>query len=66
MGYALNFSLKLFPFYHLDDTSFDLVIFENNYGTVNFKADRLENLCFNPLDYFHRGSDRTELDPCRL
>ena len=36
---------------------------KNIYGTVNFKADRLENLCFNPLDYFHRGSDLTDLDP---
>ena len=30
-------------------TSFDLVIFENIYGSVNFDADRLENLFFNPL-----------------
>ena len=36
---------------------------KNIYGTVNFKADRMENLCFNPLDYFHRGSDRADLDP---
>ena len=28
---------------------FDLVIFENIYGSVNFNADRLENLFFNPL-----------------
>ena len=28
---------------------FDLVIFENIYGSVNFDADRLENLFFNPL-----------------
>ena len=38
-------------------------IFENIYGTVNFDADRLENLCFNRLDYLHRASDRTDLDP---
>ena len=30
-------------------TSFDLVIFENIYGSVNFDADRLQNLFFTPL-----------------
>ena len=44
--------------FDLDDTSFDLVIFENIYGTVNFDADRLVNLCFNPLDYLYRASNR--------
>ena len=28
---------------------FDLVIFDNIYGSVNFDTDRLENLFFNPL-----------------
>ena len=32
---------QIFPFNHLDDASFDLVIFEDIYGTVNFNADRL-------------------------
>ena len=36
---------------------------ENIYSTVNFKADRLENFCFNPLDYFHLASDRADLNP---
>ena len=54
---------QIFPFNHLDDASLDLVIFENIYGTVNFDADRLENLCFNPLDYLHRASDRIDLGP---
>ena len=48
----------------LDDTSFDRrVIFENVYATFNFDADRLENLCFDPMDYLHRASDRSDLEP---
>ena len=49
---------------HLDDTSFDRrVIFDNIYDTVNFDVDRLENLCFDPMDYLHRASDRSDLEP---
>ena len=40
-----------------------MLFFENIYSTVNFDADRLESRCFNPLEYLHRASDRTDLDP---
>ena len=39
-------SLFNFPFHHLDDQEFNLMIFEMNQGRVSFDADRLESLNF--------------------
>lgn len=57
------FRLCCFPFNHLDDFSFNLVIFENVYGTVNFDTDRLASLCFNPMEYVQRAGKFNDLDP---
>ena len=54
---------NIFPFNHLDDASFNLVIFENVYGTVNFDADRLASLRFNPMEYIERAGKFNDLDP---
>ena len=54
---------KIFPFNHLDDFSFNLVIFENVHGTVNFDTDRLASLRFNPMEYIQRAGKFNDLDP---
>jgi hypothetical protein len=38
------------PFNHLDDSSFNLVLYELTHGSLNFDNDRFESLLFNPID----------------
>ena len=39
-----------FPFNHLDDSSFNLALYEISHGPLNFNTDRLETLLFNPIE----------------
>ena len=39
-----------FPFNHLDDSSFNLALYEISHGPLNFNSDRLETLLFNPIE----------------
>ena len=39
------------PFYHLDDISYKLALYELTHGPVNIDPIRLESLLFNPLDH---------------
>ena len=41
--------LAFLPFNDLDDDEFQLVLFEHEHGFINFDAERLTNLKFNPL-----------------
>ena len=38
------------PFNHLDDSYFNLVLYELTHGSFNFDNDRFESLLFNPID----------------
>ena len=38
------------PFNHLDDTSFNLAIYELSHGPINCDSDRLSMLLFNPIE----------------
>ena len=38
------------PFNHLDDSSFNLAVYEFSHGPLSYDADRLETLLFNPVD----------------
>ena len=38
------------PFNHLDDGSFNLAVYEFSHGPLNYDADRLETLLFNPVE----------------
>ena len=40
----------LFPFNHLDDSSFNLVLYEISHGHLKFKSNRLETPLFNPIE----------------
>ena len=37
-------------FNHLDDGSFNLAVYEFSHGPLNYDADRLETLLFNPVE----------------
>ena len=39
-----------FPFNHLDDSSFNLVLYELAHGTMNYTNDLFETLLFNPIN----------------
>ena len=39
-----------FPFYHLDDSSFNLALYEISHRPLNFNSDRLETLLFHPIE----------------
>ena len=39
-----------FPFNHIDDSSFNLVLYELAHGTMNYTNDLFETLLFNPID----------------
>lgn len=41
---------SLFPFNHLDDSSFNLALYEISHGPLNFNSSRLETLLFNPIE----------------
>ena len=43
-------SVFSFPFNHLDDSSFNLALYELSHGHLNFNSDRLETLLFNPVE----------------
>ena len=59
-----NSSLKSLPFYHLDDCSFKIVLYEMSNGSVNFDIERLETLLFNPIDLTRcKSSFNSYLDP---
>lgn len=45
-----NNLLFTLPFNHLDQSSFNLVLYELANGPLNFDVNRLESLMFNPLD----------------
>ena len=38
------------PFTHLDDTTFNITLYELSHGTSIFTSDRLQSLLYNPLD----------------
>ena len=38
------------PFNHVDDTSFNLAIYELSHGPINCDSDRLNMLLFNPIE----------------
>ena len=38
------------PFNHLDNSSFNLALYELSHGPLNFNGNRLESLLFNPLE----------------
>jgi hypothetical protein len=38
------------PRYHLNDNSFNKLIYEQTHGTLKFGEDRLQSLFFNPID----------------
>ena len=40
------------PFNHLDDSSFNLAVYEFSHGPLSHDADRLETLLFNHLIHF--------------
>ena len=40
------------PFNHLDDSSFNLAVYEFSHGPLSYDADRLETLLFNHLIHF--------------
>lgn len=63
--YNMNNMHSVFPFNHLDDDSFNLVIYELSNGPVNFDEDRLSCLKFNPLLLDnHKNLDlSSDLDP---
>lgn len=46
---SLSFDSDILPFSNLDDISFNLAMFELDNGPVNFDADRLASLNYNPL-----------------
>ena len=39
----------LFPFNHLDNSSFNLALYELSHGPLNFNSNRLETLLFKPI-----------------
>ena len=41
---------SFFPFNHLDDSSFNLALYEISHGPLNFNSSRLETLLFNPIE----------------
>lgn len=51
------------PFNHLDDSSFNLVLYELTHGSLNFDNDRFQSLLFNPIDQITHNSFRSYLDP---
>ena len=53
----------VFPFNQRDHTSFHLIIYQNVFGAVHFDTDRLENLCFNPMEYMQHSDKFIDLDP---
>ena len=40
----------LFPFNHLDNSSFNLALYELSHGPLNFNSNRLVTLLFNPIE----------------
>jgi hypothetical protein len=57
---------SVLPFYHLDDSLFNLMLYESTHGPVNINANRLETLLFNPIDQAEvstRNSHLNYLDP---
>lgn len=54
-----------FPFNDLDDSDFNLAIYEMQNGPVRYDADRLASLSFNPLLHNIRTNlvHSTDLDP---
>ena len=47
-----NINLQsLLPFYHLDDISYKLALYELTHGPVNIDPICLESLLFNPIDH---------------
>ena len=48
---ADNTHLQSFhPFNHLDDSSFNLAVYEFSHGPLSYDADRLETLLFNLVE----------------
>ena len=48
---ADNTPLQSFlPFNHLDNSSFNLAVYEFSRGPLSYDADRLETLLFNPVE----------------
>ena len=60
---TMDQNLFSFPFCHLNDEEFNLAIFEMNQGRINFDADRLESLYFNPLNVSNSTSQTIDIDP---
>ena len=41
-------TLSNLPFYHLDNASFNVMLYELSHGRINYDNDHLETLIFNP------------------
>jgi hypothetical protein len=48
-------TLSNLPFYHLDNASFNLMLYELSHGRINYDNDRLETLIFNPTNQANLG-----------
>ena len=58
------YDFHILPFCHLDDEQFKVEIFEMNQGLINsFSRDRLDSLCFNPLNTDSCITSIADLDP---
>ena len=59
-----NNLLKSLPFYHLDDYTFKIVLYEIANGSLNYDFESLESLLFNPIDQARcKSSFNSHLDP---
>ena len=54
----------LFPCNHLDNSSFNLALYEVSHGPLNFNSNRLETLLFNPIEHPELSNSlSSHLDP---
>ena len=64
MSIANDFDLFFLPFSHLDNTSFNTVLYELSHGSLNYDSDRLNSLLFNLTDQTKSSNFYTsQLDP---
>ena len=59
-----NNLLESLPFYHLDDYTFKIVLYEIANGSLNYNFESLESLLFNPFDQARcKSSFNSHVDP---
>ena len=66
MPIANDADLSSLPSNHLDNASFNTVLYELSHGPLNYDTERLNSLLFNPTDQ-SKSSDfyTSQLDPDR-